>query len=200
MSIYILIILGLAAGWLASRFLGSSRPGMLADLLAGVVGASIAGFLAARLLPGGTAGFGVPGVAIALLGASVLIAAARVLAGATDLAGTVMFWRKPTVVRLPESVRLLLAQERGVSTQAAGGLRMMQERGIYSGRRVTYFQVFDPATVAPPGTDLRRLDRLDARGILHSGFIEHDGRVVLNGLTGERGSRGKAWPGGVGTP
>src|SRR5581483_563646 len=62
------------------------------------------------------------------------------------------------------------------------------------------FQIFDPATVAPPGTDLRRLDRLDARGILPSGFIEHDGRVVLNGLTGERGSRGGAWPGGVGTP
>jgi hypothetical protein len=45
---------------------------------------------------------------------------------------------------------------------------------------VTYFQVFDPATAGTPGADLRHLRTLDARHILYSGFIEHNGQIVLN--------------------
>ena len=72
--------------------------------------------------------------------------------------------------------------------------------GRYAGRTVTYFQVFDPASAGGPGGDSRRLETLDAGSILHSGFIEDDGRIVLNGEATERGKRSKAWPDGVSSP
>lgn len=95
------------------------------------------------------------------------------------------FWRTVTVIPLPESLRLRLAKERGVGDQTAAALRMMQEPGRYSGRKVTYFQVFDPATTQAPSTGLRRFADLEARQVLHSGHIENDGRIVLHLRTAE---------------
>ena len=90
------------------------------------------------------------------------------------------FWRKEAVALLSEKLRLRLVKERGLGDQAAACLRMMQERGLYAGRQVTYFQVFDPASVPGLGAGLRRLVDLEARSILHSGHIERDGQIVLN--------------------
>jgi len=197
MSIVVLLILGCALGWLASRFAGSGAYGMLGDLVAGGAGASLGGFLAGRLALHDPTGFGLPGIALALLGAGLLIAATRLLSGSSRLASTLKFWRPDSVVSLPEAVRQRLAKDRGLNAEDGGRFRMLQERGQYTGRTVTYFQVFDPASVGTPGADLSRLETLDARNILHSGFIERDGQVVLNDRSTELGSRPRAWPDGV---
>jgi hypothetical protein len=57
---------------------------------------------------------------------------------------------------------------------------MLEERGQYSGRPVTYFRVFDPTNAKWAGVALRHYDSLDVRRILHSGHVERDGRIVLN--------------------
>jgi uncharacterized membrane protein YeaQ/YmgE (transglycosylase-associated protein family) len=81
MSLVVLIALGLAAGWLASRFVGVSRYGVVGDVTAGVAGAWTGGFLAARVLHGGLGGFDAPTLGVGLLGAVLLITAVRVLTG-----------------------------------------------------------------------------------------------------------------------
>ena len=90
------------------------------------------------------------------------------------------FWNKASVAPLTEPLRVRLAAERGVGAQTASGLRMLQERGSYAGRSVTYFHVFDPATAGPLSANLRRLGDLAPGRILHSGHIERNGQVVLN--------------------
>jgi uncharacterized membrane protein YeaQ/YmgE (transglycosylase-associated protein family) len=185
MNIFILIALGLAVGWLASRFLATHPTGLLGDLVAGGVGASVAGVLAGRLLPGG-AGLGLFGIVVAVLGASLVIAGTRLMTGGSRLASQLTFWKADRVGPLSEPVRLRLAAERGLGAQDAAPLRMRQEHGRYADRTVTYFQVFDPATAGTPGADLRHLRTLDARHILYSGFIERNGQIVLNDNRSER--------------
>jgi hypothetical protein len=96
------------------------------------------------------------------------------------------FWQKPTTMPLSDKVRLLLAKDRGVSEASAATLRMIQERGHYSDRPVTYFRVFDPTAVARAGSELLRYNDLDKALILHAGHIEHDGAIVLNQLPRSR--------------
>jgi len=87
------------------------------------------------------------------------------------------FLRKQPVSPLPEAITSSLGQLRGVSDQAAQGLKMVSQAGLYSGRKVTYFRVFDPATV---GAQPRRFEDLDGAGVLYSGHIEREGHVVLS--------------------
>lgn len=90
------------------------------------------------------------------------------------------FAHKAVVVPLSENLQLSLAKERGVSSNAGATLRMVEERGNYAGRSVTYFRVFDPGNVKWGSAELRRYDDLDVRRILHSGHVERDGAVILN--------------------
>ena len=91
------------------------------------------------------------------------------------------FWQKPAAAPLSEKVQRHLVKERGLSDEAAASLRMMEQHGRYSGRKVTYFRVFDPAAVQAAGVDLRRFGDLDTgREVLHSGHVESDGQIVLS--------------------
>jgi uncharacterized membrane protein YeaQ/YmgE (transglycosylase-associated protein family) len=179
MHILALLGLGLAAGWLASwlagRFTIESRYGMMGDLVAGVAGAVVGGLLVTRLLPATPSGINLPGVAVTLLGASLLIVAVRLLTG-----DAWKVWQKTPDGRLSDPLMQRLATERGVSAQDAGQLRMKQQRGEYAGRTVTYFQVFDPNAAAARSTDWSHPDTMDSRRFLHSGFIEEDGSIILN--------------------
>ena len=60
-------------------------------------------------------------------------------------------------------------------------LSVVQQRGSYSGRRVTYFRVFDPTRNAERHVVIRRYTDLDAcpELVVASGHIEQDGAVVL---------------------
>ena len=86
-------------------------------------------------------------------------------------------FRKPTVSSLPQSLRSSLSKERDLSEEKSLDLRMVQESGLYSGRKVTYFRVYNPVPLATPP---RGFADLDAAGILYSGHIEQEGRVVLS--------------------
>ena len=60
-------------------------------------------------------------------------------------------------------------------------LQVVERTGQYSGRRVSYFRVFDPLRTAERGLDIRRFADLDAHPeiVLGSGHVERDGAVVL---------------------
>ena len=90
------------------------------------------------------------------------------------------FGQNSAPVALSKKVTLCLAKERGLTEQAAASLRMMEKRGHYVGRKVTFFRVFDPAVVAASGLSPRRFNDLDSGAFLHGGHVESDGHIVLN--------------------
>lgn len=81
MGILAWIIVGLIAGWLAGEVMRGRGYGPLADIIIGIVGALIGGFLAANLfgVPNPINGINVGTIVVAFLGAVVLIAILRAL-------------------------------------------------------------------------------------------------------------------------
>ena len=65
--------------------------------------------------------------------------------------------------------------------RSASELRVIQSRGRYSDRRVTYIRMFDPARAAERHLEVRAFSDLDAYPalILKAGHIEPDGIVVI---------------------
>ncbi len=78
------IIVGLIAGWLAGVIMRGGGYGLIGDIIIGIVGAIIGGFLAANLfgLPNPVNGINVGSIIVAFLGAVVLIAILRAVSGA----------------------------------------------------------------------------------------------------------------------
>src|SRR5438105_2543130 len=166
MNLVVVLALGLAIGWLASRYIRDGHFGLVGDLAAGALGAVAGALLAGRLLPGGAPVGLIVQAGAALLGACALVALERALTVSNPLAARLGLQHPDTVGPLSEPLRQRLGAERGLGEGDAAALRVRQQRGGYGGRTVTYFQVFDPAG--------------DAAKILHSGFVENDGQIVLN--------------------
>ncbi len=79
MSLLWFLLIGLAAGWLASTFMKGKGMGLLGNLLVGVIGAFIGGWLLGQL--GVTIGGGLVGTLItATIGAIVLLFLVRLIA------------------------------------------------------------------------------------------------------------------------
>jgi uncharacterized membrane protein YeaQ/YmgE (transglycosylase-associated protein family) len=76
MTIIFWIILGGVAGWIASALTGS-RDGCLTDVIIGIVGAMIGGFLFGLIGGGGITGFNLWSLFIAVVGSVILIAIVR---------------------------------------------------------------------------------------------------------------------------
>ena len=66
------IVIGVVAGWLAEKVMGRNH-GLLTNLIVGVVGALIGGFLANNLLGVDAAGNWIVGILVATIGAVVLL-------------------------------------------------------------------------------------------------------------------------------
>ena len=87
MSVWDLIgwlIIGLLAGWIASMIMGRGGYGVVGDIVVGIVGAFIGGFVAQLLnLAGPSAGtpFSWASFIFATIGAIILIALVRALSG-----------------------------------------------------------------------------------------------------------------------
>jgi len=83
MGILSWIIVGLIAGWLAGRVLKGSGQGVLGDIILGIVGALVGGFLAGTFLgvDDPLSGFNLPTLVIAFLGAVIVVAIVRALTG-----------------------------------------------------------------------------------------------------------------------
>lgn len=84
MGILSWIIVGLIAGWLAGEVMRGSGFGLLGDIIIGIVGALLGGFLATALfhVAAPLSGINVTTIVIAFLGAVVLLAILRLLRGA----------------------------------------------------------------------------------------------------------------------
>ena len=83
MSILAWIIVGLIAGWPASQLLGSGRHGFLGDIVIGVLGAVLGGWLAAWLMGIDVTGLDFASVAGAVFSAiSVMVVFRAVVPGA----------------------------------------------------------------------------------------------------------------------
>lgn len=78
MNILLWVILGLVAGWLASVFMKNNREqGMLMDIVLGIVGAFVGGFLMNIFGATGVTGFNLYSLFVATIGAVALISIGR---------------------------------------------------------------------------------------------------------------------------
>ena len=73
-----LIILGLIAGWAAGKIMKGSGYGVLVDILLGIAGAIVGGWIV-RLLGFYTSGGLIPSILVAIVGAVILVAVVRAL-------------------------------------------------------------------------------------------------------------------------
>jgi len=88
MGILAWIVVGLIAGWLASQVMRGGGYGLIGDIIVGVVGALLGGFLATTLLkmPNPVNGINVTSILVAFIGAVILIAILRMVSGRRRLA------------------------------------------------------------------------------------------------------------------
>jgi uncharacterized membrane protein YeaQ/YmgE (transglycosylase-associated protein family) len=78
MGILTWIVLGLVAGWLAGQFMKGGGYGLIGDIVLGIVGAIIGGFLTGVVLGRDMiSGFNIESVIVAFIGAVILIAISR---------------------------------------------------------------------------------------------------------------------------
>lgn len=77
------IVVGAIAGWLAGQLVKGTGFGCLGDIVVGVVGGLVGGFLAAQLfnMPDAVNGFNLGSIVVAFLGAVVVIVIVRLLRG-----------------------------------------------------------------------------------------------------------------------
>ncbi len=78
MGIIIWIVFGALVGWIASLVM-ESKGGLLWDIVVGIVGAVVGGFIMSLLGQSGVSGFNLYSFLVALLGACVFIAIARAM-------------------------------------------------------------------------------------------------------------------------
>jgi uncharacterized membrane protein YeaQ/YmgE (transglycosylase-associated protein family) len=82
MSIIAWIVLGLIAGWLAGMLMRGGGYGIVGDIVLGILGAIIGGWITGVVLGADLVnGFNVISVLVAVLGAIVLIAISRLFTG-----------------------------------------------------------------------------------------------------------------------
>lgn len=79
MGIILWIIIGGLAGWIASVIMGNREQGVLSDVLLGIVGAVVGGFIMNLLGQQGVTGFNIYSLIVSVVGAVLLIFIARVL-------------------------------------------------------------------------------------------------------------------------
>jgi uncharacterized membrane protein YeaQ/YmgE (transglycosylase-associated protein family) len=87
MSIIAWIVLGLIAGWLAGMFMRGGGYGIVGDIILGILGAIVGGWLTGLLLGRDMmTGFNLESLIVAVIGAIVLIGLSRLFTGrrATD--------------------------------------------------------------------------------------------------------------------
>jgi len=81
MGILSWIVLGLIAGFLAGQFMKGGGYGLIGDIILGIIGAVVGGFLASQFLGLDVNGFNLISILIAFVGACIVIAIARMVSG-----------------------------------------------------------------------------------------------------------------------
>jgi uncharacterized membrane protein YeaQ/YmgE (transglycosylase-associated protein family) len=77
------IVVGLIAGWLAGSLMRGRGFGVIGDIIMGILGALIGGFIASSVfnLPDAVNGINLTSILVAFIGAVILIAIVRLLPG-----------------------------------------------------------------------------------------------------------------------
>lgn len=84
MGILSWLVLGLVAGWLAGQFMRGGGYGLIGDIVLGIIGAIIGGFLTGLVLGRDMiSGFNIESLVVAFIGAIVLIAVSRTFSRGT---------------------------------------------------------------------------------------------------------------------
>ena len=74
MNIVLWIVFGALSGWIASMIMGKNHEmGIVANIIVGIIGAAIGGFLASLLGIGAITGFNIGSLLISIAGASLLL-------------------------------------------------------------------------------------------------------------------------------
>ena len=81
MSIIAWIVLGLVAGFVASKISTGSGQGLLVDIVLGIVGAFVGGFLFSVVGASPVTGFNIYSMIVAIIGAVVVLWLYRLVAG-----------------------------------------------------------------------------------------------------------------------
>ncbi len=81
MGIIAWIVLGLIAGWLAGMIMKGGGYGIIGDIVLGILGALIGGWITSAVLGVGISGFNVTSLVIAVVGAIILVAISRAVTG-----------------------------------------------------------------------------------------------------------------------
>lgn len=81
MSILAWIVLGLIAGFIASKLVNKSGGGLLLDIVLGVVGAVVGGFLFNQFGEGGVTGLNLWSLMVATIGAVVVLVIYHAITG-----------------------------------------------------------------------------------------------------------------------
>lgn len=82
MEFLLWIVLGAVAGWVASIIMGTNaRQGLIMDIILGIVGALVGGFVMSIFGQPGATGFNLYSFLVATLGAVIVIALGRALTG-----------------------------------------------------------------------------------------------------------------------
>ena len=83
MGILAWIVLGLIAGFLASMVMKGGGYGVLGDIIVGIIGAFLGGWLFSLLTGTGITGFNIWSIFVAFVGACILIAILRAVSSRT---------------------------------------------------------------------------------------------------------------------
>ncbi|HKD20945.1 MAG TPA: GlsB/YeaQ/YmgE family stress response membrane protein [Rhizomicrobium sp.] len=75
------IILGLIAGWIASKIVNKTGEGMIMDIVLGVVGALVGGFIFSKLGIGGVTGLNIYSMFVAVVGAIIVLLLYHLISG-----------------------------------------------------------------------------------------------------------------------
>ncbi len=86
MTILVWIVLGLIAGFLASVIMGAGGYGLVGDVVVGILGAVVGGWLASMFLGVDVTGLNLSSIVVAVVGAMILIFAVRALSPARRVA------------------------------------------------------------------------------------------------------------------
>lgn len=78
MNILLWIILGALAGWIASLIVKTDQ-GLIVDIIVGIVGAFLGGFIFSQFGAQGVTGFNFPSILVAIVGSVVLLAILKAL-------------------------------------------------------------------------------------------------------------------------
>ncbi len=83
MGILIWIIVGIIAGWLAGLVMKGGGYGIIGDMILGIIGALVGGFLAGAIfnIANPISGFNITTLVIAFLGAIIVVALVRLISG-----------------------------------------------------------------------------------------------------------------------